>query len=302
MIKHFSRAFKITNENIILTTPLVFFLLLVSLYVGLAQNAPNNVPSAVLFLITLLFIASAFPAGWLYMVRKAVELDKKEFIIDEDKARASFGLLKEIPVGIGEYFLSFVAATLLNLLFIALIAFASYKLGLKFIGSVDLSTEQLKMLWGSPETIKTAITSMKMEQLIRLNAWYMLILSVSVVYSFITMFWNVQIVMKTKNAFFAFFESVRVIFKNFFSALALFLYLMFIYLIVYFLNAVSYVNPILYFVSMLIYFYSLVYIIVLLFLYYDREIKEKSDVQNFGDSGADSFGEDESGDTDSQDD
>lgn len=283
MIKYFSKAFKVTNENIILTTPLVLFLLLVVIYMELAQNAPNSVPSAILFLITILFITSAFPAGWFYMVKKAIELDKKEFIIDEDKTRASFGLLKEIPVGIGEYFFSFIGATLLNLLFIAAITFVSYKVGLKFIGAVGLSLDQLKLLMGTPENVTSGVSTLKIEQLIRLNAWCMLAFFIFIFYSFITMFWSVQIIMQTKNALFAFFESVGVIFKNFFSALALFLYIMFVYIAVYLLNLLLYNNPILYFVSMLIYFYSLVYIVVLIFLYYDREIKnpsEKNSSQN----------------------
>src|SRR5574344_1776245 len=105
MIKYFRNAFKITNDNIILTVPLVLCLLFLSIYLGFAKTTPDNVFAIVLLIITVLLVFAAFWAGWLYMIKKAVDLNKKEFYIEEDKSKASFDLIKEFPVGVGEFFL-----------------------------------------------------------------------------------------------------------------------------------------------------------------------------------------------------
>ncbi len=315
MIKYFGRAFKITNENIILTTPLVLFLLLLIIYLGVAQNAPANIISAVLLLITILFMVAAFIAGWLYMVKKVIELDKKEFIIDEDKAKASFNLIKEVPIGIGEYFFSIIGALFLYTGLFLLVFYVTFQLGMHFIGNVGVDLAEIKVALGSTAAMKSLVSTLSTEQLTKLNAWNFLFMAVMGFYSFITMFWSAQIVMRTKNPFVAFFKSVKFTFKNFLSAVILFAYISIINFAVSLLNAFSAVNQIVYFVSMLVYFYFVVYVVVLVFLYYDREIdrdnttkiESTSDAQievaqGDSDSGTDSVGEEQSGDSDSKND
>jgi len=309
MFKYFTKAFKITNDNIILATPLVLFLFLLSIYVGVAQNAPENSASAVLLLCTILFMLSAFFAGWLYMVKKAIDLDKQEFIMPEDKAKASLKLIKDIPVGIGEYFLSFIGACILYSGMFLVLFFIGYHLGLHFIGKVGISIDSLRMAFGSQEAMKALVTSLTAEQLSRLNAWNLLFLGLMATYSFITMFWATEIITKTKNPVFAFFRAIRFTFKNLFSSIILFIYLSAVNFIISMINALAMINPITYFLSMLLYFYFFVYIVVLVFLYYDRENNPSS--TNFeytitdeqpsnSDSGADSVGQDEAGDSESK--
>lgn len=288
MLGYFSKAFKITNENIILTTPLVLFLFLLSIYLGLVQRVPASFASLILLLVTIWFMISAFFAGWFFMVKKAVDLDKEEFTLEEDRAKSSFNLLKEIPVGVGEYFLSYIVALGLYALIFVLIIFAGYKAGLHFIGDVGLNPVQLKTLFSSPESMAAVIKSMSSAQLIKLRLWNLMFFTIAIGYSFLTMFWGVHIITRTKNALLAFVQSIGVIFKHFLQAVILFCYTSFINFLISLLNSLSSGNPLLYFFSMLIYFYFLVYVVVLVFLYYDREIKEKA--QSHSDSWADSVG------------
>lgn len=303
MIKYFQRAFKITNENIILTTPLILFLFLLGIYWDVAKNAPENIFSAILLLVTTLFMLSAFFAGWLYMVKKAVDLDKKEFLLEEDKAKASLGLLKELPVGLGEYFLSFIGAIILYFVIFVLLSLVSYKIGIHFLGKIDLSANELKMILNSMEA-KTLISSIPSEKLILLEKWYLIFLAVMTVHYFITMFLAPEIIIRTKNPVIALGRSVYFIFKNFLATLGLFLYV----------NVVSFLasiviqgimllpfipNFISALISMLIYFYFIVYVIVLVFLYYDSETCEKT--ENNCNCGTDSLGQDGTCDQDSLD-
>lgn len=302
MIKYFSKAFKITNENIILTTPLVLFLLLLSIYLGIAKNAPETLASAILLIITIWFMFSAFHAGWFFMVKKAIDLNKKEFIIEEDKAKASFALIKEVPVGIGEYFLSFAGWQILYLGLLLLLLFIGYQIGLHFIGKIGLDLEQVKLAFSSPETMKAMVTSLTKTQLIKLNEWYLLLMATLTVFSFIPMFWPAQIIMKNKNPFIAFFQSLYFLFKNFWASIILFIYILFINFFVFLISFIAQINVILYFLSILISFYFFVYVVVLVFLYYDSE-QDKMCAEKTESScncGPDSSGEESVGDTKSE--
>ncbi len=291
MIKLFQKSFKITNENIILTTPLVLFLLLFVVYIEVAQKAPDNVFSVILLVVTTLFMVSAFFAGWLYMVKKAVELNKREFILDEDKTKASFALLKEIPSGVGEYFLSFIGCIIFYVLFFVFMGAIAYVIGIHFIGKVNITLDQILGALQSPAQMKSLITSLPMDQLVKLNLWNFLILAFSSLHSFFTMLWTPEIMFRTKNPFLAFFRALKVTFKNLLSVIILFVYISVLNFVVSIFNSISAINSILYFVSMLVYFYFVVYVVVLVFLYYEDAInkKDKSD----SDSGTDSFGQDE---------
>lgn len=277
MLKYFSKAFRITNENIILTTPLVLFLFLLSIYLGVIQNAPRTIFSGVLLLVTILFMISAFFAGWFFMVKRAIDLENLKFEEEEEKARASFNLLKEIPPGVGEFFIPFVIGTIFYSTLTILIFAAAYKFGNHFIGDVGLSQAQLKMLVTTPEAMKEIVSALSREQLAKLNLWNLMFLSVAIGYSFITMFWASEIVLRTKNVFLALFKSINFILRNFLNAIILFLYVSFVNFLISFINAIATINPILYFISMLAYFYFIVYIVVLIFLYYAETIYPKYD-------------------------
>lgn len=293
MIKYFRQAFKITNENIILTTPLILFLFLLSIYLEVARNAPANILSMSLLLITTLFMLAAFFAGWFNMVKKAIDVNKQEILADEERAKASFNLIKEIPAGLGEYFLPFIGSIILYFILFIVLSLVSYKIGVHFLGKIDLTPNELKIILNAGEA-KSLVSSIPAAKLAKLQIWYLLFLVVMTVHYFITMFLAPEIVIRTKNPVIAFGRSVKFIFKNFVSAVVLFLYVN----IVSFLASIA-INGImlLHFipnfitalVSMLIYFYFIVYVVVLIFLYYDSELAEKT--QNTCNSGADSLGQ-----------
>lgn len=295
MIKYFRQAFKITNENIILATPLVLFLLLLNIYMEFAKNAPAKPFAVIVLLATILFMISAFFAGWLYMIKKAVDLEKREFLTDEERAKESFDLFKEFPVGIGEYFFSFIGGLILYAFLFVVASVVVFKFGMHFIGNVGLSVSNMHLAVSSSAGLKTVLSSMSAEQLTRLNQWNLLILFSTVLFSFLTLFWFPHIIIKSKNPIKSLFQSMLYILKNPISTIALFIYIYAVHFLASLINAVSVVNQILYFVSMLVYFYFLVYIVVLIFLYYDSESTPKA--KDYSNSGTDSIGQEQSGDS-----
>lgn len=294
MIKYFRQAFKITNQNIILTTPLILFLFLLSIYLEVARNAPATILAMFLLMATTLFMLAAFFAGWFNMVKKAVDLEKQNFLAEEEKARASFGLLKELPAGLGEYFLSFIGGIILYFILFAILSLISYKIGVHFLGKIDLTHNELRTILNSTDA-RMVISSIPAAKLAKLEIWYLLFLVVMTIHYFITMFLAPEIVIRSKNPIIAFGRSVTFLFKNFLPALGLFLYVNVVsFAASIVINGIMLLNFLPNFItaliSMLIYFYFIVYVIVLVFLYYDSETAEKD--ENNCNSGTDSLGQD----------
>ena len=86
MIKLFKDSFGITYYNIILATPLVLFMVIVSMYLGFSKNTVDTLPEMLLSMFTLWVMFGAFLAAWFFMVKRAVENSKSVYILDEDHA------------------------------------------------------------------------------------------------------------------------------------------------------------------------------------------------------------------------
>lgn len=314
MIKYFSKAFKILNENIILTTPMLLFIILFIFYLGLGRIIPGNPLYGILIILTALFMLAAFFAGWLFMIKKAIDLDKQQFDSEESKAKMSFALIKDIPTGVGEYFLSFLGASILYGCLIFVFMLLTYKVGLHVIGKVHFDPVALKAALNSQVQMRAFVSTLSVDQLVKLNKWNLLIMLSMTTFSFVTMFWASEIVYRTKNAFWAFFKSLSFLFKNFLPSIILFVYISVLNFAISLFSSFASMNKILHFVSSIVYFYFVVYIVVLVFLYYDSELSKKvenkveledehheqKENENNSDCGTDSLGQECSGDSDGE--
>jgi len=275
MLKLYKDTIKITNDNIILATPLILFMWLLSLYLSFAKNAITSTPTLILSFITTIFMAAAFFAGWFYMVKKAVKLSKQMFVLDSDKAKATFNLIKTIPSGIGKYFLSFIGLILISVTIFSIVGILTFKLGLLLIGEIGLDAMQIKAALTNTVDMKAFLDSLTLEQLIKLNNWNLLILSITSFLSFLFMLWIPEIVYKTRNPFMALINSIGKIFRKPWKAIKLFIFITVLNFILSLLNTFSFFNPLTYFILLVLYFYFLVYLVVLIFTYYDREFEEQ---------------------------
>lgn len=277
MIKLFRNAFKLTNEGIILATPLVLFMWLITLYLSFAKGVVDTIPEAASAFVTLLCMLGAFCSGWFFMVRKTIETSKKEFVLDEDRARATVNLIKTIPTGIGKYFLSFIGMFLIFLVLFGLFDILVYKFGIHFIGKIDFSAIQLKNAMASPQEMKVFLDSLTDKQLLKLSQWNLLFMAATSFISFIFMLWIPEIIYKTVNPLMALFKSIKKVFIKFPKSLALFIYMTFLNLIISFASTFAMLNIIIYMIMMIVYFYFMVYIIVLIFSYYDSEFNREDE-------------------------
>lgn len=277
MFKLFKNAFNLTNEGILLAIPLILFMWVLTIYIRFAKTVVDTIPEALSALITLLCMTGAFFAGWFYMVKKSIELSKKEFVLDEDRARELVNLAKSIPTGIGKYFLSFIGLSLLTIIIFALFGGLFYKLGMHYIGSIDFTAEQIRGAMASPEDMKAFLNSLTNEQIYKLGSWNLLLMAGTSLMSFLLMLWIPEIIYKTTNPFFALFKSLKKLFVKFHKSLALFIYLTFLNIVISFANTFAVLHPLIYMTLMIIYFYFLVYVVVLILSYYDKEFNREEE-------------------------
>lgn len=274
MFKLFKEAFKTANDCIILAIPLVLFMWILSFYFAFS-NAVVDTPAEIgLAFLTVLFMAGAFLSGWFYMVKNAIQISKVVYVMDEDRAKATMNLFKDIPYGIGKYFISFILMSLAFILIVSITAYLVFAIGREFIGNV-FTPEQLSTALSSTQDMKLFISSLDLEQLQKLCMWNLLIMGTTTVMSYLFMLWIPEIIYKTMNPLIALFKSIGKLFIKFSKTILLFIYISILNIIMSFLSTFTLVHPLLYILIMVIYFYFIVYIVVLIFSFYKKEFCEE---------------------------
>ena len=273
----FKDAIKITNYNIILTIPLIIFIKLLDLY---SLYSRNNVDSTLKFLIasiTVLFMFGVFCSGWFLMIKGAISLSKKVFVLDDDRAKAALNLFKVFPEGVGKYFLSFVGVYFIFLLIQTIATPLVYILGVNIIGGLDAESMQhlqkltMDSTMSSGDGMAAFIDALSIDQIVFFGKWSLLCTAVTSVIMYLLMLWIPEIIYFTINPLVALWRSLVKLFKDFFTTVRLFLILWFTGFILLFINTFAVINPFAYILMSIVLFYFSVYFVVLIFLYFDRK-------------------------------
>lgn len=270
----FKDAVKITNYNIILTIPLIVFVKILDLYSLYSRSHIDSTPKFLLASLTVLFMFGVFCSGWFYMIKGAISLSKKVFVLDEDRAKAALNLFKVFPEGVGKFFLSFVGVYIIFFIIQLLATPLVYILGVKIIGGLDAASmqnlQELAINASSNDGMTAFIDSLTTEQVVFFGKWSLLFMVVTSCIMYLLMLWIPEIVYKSPNPVAALWHSFGKLFKDFFTTIRLFLSLWFMGFALLFINTFAFINPIAYIIMSIILFYFSVYFVVLIFLYYDR--------------------------------
>lgn len=270
MFQLFKNSFKSTNDCIILATPLIIFLSILSWYVNYAGESVDTIAKGLLAGVTILVMFSGFVAAWLYMAKKTLALSKKIVVFDKDRVKALFELALSLPKGIGRLFLPIIGMTASYILIYGILIITVTYLVAKFVGTIDLSMIDMSSLQVTSKELFDEISQFSKREIAIINIWYILIMAGSTIISFLTMLWIPEVVYGEKNPYKALYFSMNKIFKNFRNSLILFIYIAVLTVIISILNTLLMVNPFLYFFVLIFYYYFLVYIVVLLFTYYEQ--------------------------------
>ena len=198
-------ALKITNNTIILTIPLIIFVKLLDLYSVFSKYHIDTTPKFLIASITVLFMFGVFFSGWLYMVKDAVLLSKKVFVLDKDRANATLKLFKSLLTGVGKYFLSFIGACVFYIFVIQIIAVQLVcMVGVKLIGALDAQTMQsvheltLSAAASDGSAMAALIDSMTPEMIVFFGKWSLLFMFVTstIMYLFLKLYIRSKILLK----------------------------------------------------------------------------------------------------------
>ena len=261
MLNYIKESFKLTNKFIILATPLILFSLLSSLYIIFSMN--GNLLGLIFAFILFIMMLGAFLSGWFFMIKQAI-LSSEEY---EDP---NF-LIKEFPAGVGEYFLNSLGMIINIFMVIALFLVLSYFVGMKFIGQIGISAAAFSKAVVSPEALRTFLLSLSDEQLFRLNALNLLLLSCMIITYFVIFLYPPAMFYKDKNPFKAFFVALKDLFsKNILKNILLYLILFVSYFLISIVTTILGGNILAHFVLTLVNFYYMIFAAVLIFYYYSK--------------------------------
>ena len=268
MLSYIKDSFQLTNKYIILSTPLILFSLLSSLYILFSVG--GNLLSLLIALLLFGLMVGAFLSGWFFMIKTCVSNPEQE---DPNV------LLKEFPAGVGEYFLPVLGLMINTMVISVLLILVSYFVGLKLIGDIGITPEALTKGMESFAAMKTFLGSLTQEQIFKLNAWNMLLFFTMSVTYFLIMFYSPALFFKDKNPFKAYFVSLKDLFsKKFFTNFGLFLILFVSYFILSIFTTLFGANVIMHFVFTLINFYYLVFVAVIVYNYYYKNFVQINEV------------------------
>ena len=165
MLNCIKESFNLTNKYLILATPLILFSLFSSLYIFFLLKDGNFV-SLLIAGIMFVLMLGAFIAGWFYMIREGIKNPN-----DEDPNL----LIKVFPEGVGEYFLPSLGLVFVICIVSLVLITASFYVGMKYIGDLGFSSETIYKAFADVNALKAFLMSLSEEQLIKFNAWNLLL-------------------------------------------------------------------------------------------------------------------------------
>lgn len=273
----FLKTFKITNNSIILTIPLIIGVKMLDLYSTFTKYTVDSFPKFILASLTMLFMFGVLSAAWFYIVKEAVSLSKKVFVLDKDRANATFSLFKLLPEGVGKFFLSFIGVYIIFFFIQILLTPLVYFLGINLIGDLDTVSMQTFYSLASDPSISTNagmakfVESLTPEMIVFLGKWCLIFMAITSIVMFLLMLWIPEIIYKTPNALVALWRSIVKLFKDFADSLKLYLSIWLSGFLLLFLSSFAALTPLTYLVMSVLLFYFLVYFVLLVFVYYDEK-------------------------------
>jgi len=255
------KVINLTNKYIIVATPLLLFLFFLSIYFVGIMRSGNQLKFLVGMLLVFIMII-VFISGWGNMLKSAA-LDKEP---DEP-----YLIIKDFTPGVGEYFLP-IAGFMTIILIINILTFIlTYNAGMHFIGDIGITSEALSKAMANNEALKAFLLSLSSEQILKLNLWNILVLSVLSITYFVMMFYLPAIFFDSKNPFKALLISIKNIFsKKIFSVIGLYIIIFFINFIISILSAICANNALLSFAMTLVNFYFICAVAIGIFWYYSK--------------------------------
>ena len=255
------KVLALTNKYIIIATPLLLFLFFLSIYfISVMQNAQLLKLLFSMILVFLMF--SAFVSGWGNMIK---------FAVLEKNNEEPYLIIKDFIPGVGEYFLPAAAILFLAFLFNLVLLIFVFYVGLNLIGDIGISSSDLSGALINNEALKAFLTSLSVEQLVKLNLWNLLILGAMTIFYFLTMFFIPALFFESKNPLKAILNSFKHLFsKRILLNIGIYFLIVVLNFVISVFSALCAGNSILSFIMTLINFYFICCVVIGIFYYYNK--------------------------------
>lgn len=273
MIRTIKTSFNILKNNLIIIQPLLIFMIIFGVLAQPLSTSGSNIMQILINGVLLYLIFTTFISGWFYMIKLIVRDRNKEYNTPEELGIAQIELLKSFFVGVGEYILPMILNVFLYVLIIVGFSFAVYKVGIHFIGHVEMPKEMIKALSGTEKEIYDFMLSPAFTANLKtqIKEWTIFILCSNFILAALTMFMGAIAFFKTQNPFKILVENVKFIFRNFFETIIITTLLLSLNLTVFVINITTSANVILSVISIFITIMYLSYYVIIAFLYYDEK-------------------------------
>ncbi len=290
MYQSIKKSISIIVDNPILTMSFVIYLIFLTFLMPKLFMWQNIIVFALIIILLLLF-TSAFFAGWLQMVKTAIENSKKQEKTDEEKIKEFTQMKNDFFSAVPVYILPIAGAIILYLImFFALLTF-NIKFANHFIGSLDFLVEKINSIPQDAQGLHAFLEALPQDKILILWYWQILFLFTFGLFNFFIMFWASALyypekcttspLSALKNSFFA-------IFKHPVKSLALYTFIMILGMLFRSVSVFFATNVVLYFIFMVLFIYFWVFVFVLIFDYYESRF------YNHGDNGCDLLGKNKS--------
>lgn len=260
------KTLELTNHYIILATPLILYVLISNIYMA-ATIGSGKIILMLFSLILLMLMGAAFLSGWFNMIKIAIS--------ESLRKEQPNSLIKEFPIGVGEYFLPMLGGLFIMLLFSSIIMVITYFIGINAIGEVSVTLDSILKASQNTTALRAFVAGLSTEDLMKINLWNILIfVSMTVTYYLLFLFLP-AIFFKTKNPFIAFIKSLSDLFsKKILKTSALFLIIFVINFFISLFSALFGANLFMHFALTLFNFYFITAASVGVFLYYKENFVE----------------------------
>ena len=268
----FKDALRTTNNSIIIAVPLILFIKIMDLYSTFTLYRADTPAKFSLAACTMIFMTGVFAAMYFDMIKQAVEISKKVFIIDADRTKEILGIFKNIWSSTSKYCLSFVGAYLIFFGIQIILTPFVYILGVKLIGHISPELLQnIQAVASDSNAVSAFVDKLTVSELTFFAKWSLLLIIVTLVVMFVLMLWIPEIMYNRKNPLMALFSSVAKVFKDFLSSLKLYSTLCLIGFLIFCLISFSTLNLVTYFIGNFALYYFYLYITILIFVYYGKK-------------------------------
>ena len=264
LIDSIKKSFFCVIENPAITLILVLFLIVSNMLTPYIIAAKTPI-FALILLLCLSAIIFIFFSGWLKVIKESVDRDKI-------KDKNYYSIFLE---GVGENFISIAISTVIYTFFTFITIILAHYLTIRIFGDINFFLNDLNAHAIDYNNFKEYINSLNDTQKDIIYGWNFCIMSAMSIFTFVFLFYFPSILYNKKNIFLkpiiAIWENLKFLFKNFFPALGLGIFIYILHLFLAVLNAIFSNNAILSVIFLLIYIYFISYVVMLIFNYYEAK-------------------------------